>query len=69
MAARSRLEHGLGDLDPEQVVLTRLEAAEVLGEDPECSLDRCLDDDRRPHGSLFLCGHASSFVGCSTAAL
>jgi MFS family permease len=46
MAADTRLEHGLGELDSEDVVLGRLEPAEVLGEDREGPLDRRLDDDR-----------------------
>ena len=40
-----RFEHGLGDVDREQVVLARLEAAEAVGEDGERALDRRLDDD------------------------
>ena len=43
--ADARLEDGLGDLDAEHVVLGRLEAAELLGEDRERALDRRLDDD------------------------
>ena len=40
--ARAWLEHRLGDLDAQQVVVGRLEGAEVLGEDLEGALDRHL---------------------------
>jgi hypothetical protein len=41
--AGARLEHRLGDVHGQQVVLARLEAAEVLGEDGEGPLDRGVD--------------------------
>src|SRR5262249_20585084 len=59
--ADPRLEHGLGNRGTEHVVLGRLDAVEVLGEDAEGALDGHLDDDLRPHGRrLCLCGHGSS---------
>src|SRR5215207_2034192 len=68
--ALAGFEHRLRDLDGEQVVLARLDAVEVVGEDRERALDRRLDDDLRPHrGVLRLRGHETSSVGCSAAAL
>src|SRR5579859_116679 len=70
VATDAGLEHRLGDLDVEHVVLCRLEAAELLGEDPECAFDRRVDDDRRAYGRLSCSGaHSTSFVVCSTTAL
>ena len=59
-----RLEDGLGDLDAEHVVLARLEAAEVLGEDRERPLDRRLDDDLVADGVALLrwCAHVVLLV-------
>ena len=45
MTADARLEHSLGDLDTEHVVLSRLEATEVLGEHAKRILDRRVHDD------------------------
>src|SRR5262249_37988476 len=50
--ARARLENGLCDLDTQQVVLERLEAAEVRREYLERALDRRVDRDLCPHGCL-----------------
>jgi hypothetical protein len=62
-----RLEHGLGDVYAEHVVLARLEAAEAVGEDRERALDRRLDHDLVADGGcLCWCGHGSS---CSTTVL
>src|SRR4051812_1591820 len=73
VAAHPRLEHGLGDVDAEQVVVAGLEVAEPPGEDVEGALDRRVDDDRLPHGRVrvlgCLCAHGSPFSGCSTVAL
>ena len=68
--AHVRLEDRLGDLDVEQVVVGRLEAAEVIGEDREGALDGRLDDDRSADGG-FRClrAHELSFICCSTAVL
>ena len=48
--ALARLEDRFRDVDAEHVVLARLDAVELLGEDAERALDRRLDDDLRPHG-------------------
>ena len=70
MPANPRLEYCFGDLDPEQVVLARLEAPEILGENAERALDWRVDDDRGPDvGACRLGGHLSSSTGCSTAVL
>ena len=45
MPAHVGLEYRLGDRDGEQIVLARLEVAELLGEDGERALDRGVDDD------------------------
>jgi hypothetical protein len=62
VAAHSGLEHRLGDLSAEQVVLGRLEPAEVHREHPERPLDRRVHDHRvtyrRRYG--FLAHHVSS---------
>jgi hypothetical protein len=70
VAAHTRLEHRLGDLHPKQVVLGRLEGAEVFGEDREGAFDRHVDDDRRAYGPrCCVSAHEPSFVGCSTTSL
>jgi hypothetical protein len=61
VAARARLEHRLGDIDAEQVVLARLDPAEVLREDGEGALERRRHDDLVAHrGRLCLHGHETS---------
>src|SRR5215207_9038398 len=67
---RASLKHRLRYLDSEHVVLARLDAVEVLREDRERTLDRCLDDDLLLYGRLlWLRGHETSSAGCSAAAL
>src|SRR5437764_12350363 len=69
--ADARLEHRLGDLDREHVVLARLDPIEVLGEHAKRSLDRGLDHDRAAGGrsrGLAVAAHSSSLAGCSTTA-
>jgi hypothetical protein len=46
VAAGVAFEDGLGDVGGEQVVLARLDAVEVLGEDLERPLERRVDGDR-----------------------
>jgi hypothetical protein len=43
MAADARLEHRLGDLDPEHVVLAWFDAIEFVGERSERPLDWCVN--------------------------
>jgi hypothetical protein len=70
VAARARLEHGLGDVDAEHVVLARLDPVEVLREHAERALDRRLHDELVAHrGVLRVHGHETSLVGVSTSAL
>jgi hypothetical protein len=45
VAAGAWLEDRLGDVGAQQVVLTRLEATEAVGEDRERALDRRFDED------------------------
>src|SRR5262245_9307714 len=54
MAADARLEHRLGDLDPEQVVLAWFDAIEFVGERSERPLDWCVHDDVQLHTCLCL---------------
>jgi hypothetical protein len=70
VAADARLEHRLGDVDAEHVVLARLDPVEVLDEHGERALDRGFDDDRRPDGRLLcLRAHETSSGALSTASL
>jgi hypothetical protein len=70
VAALARLEDSLGDVYAEHVVLARLEAAEIVGEDRERALERRLHYDLVADGRhLCWCGHETSSSGCSTTAL
>src|SRR5947209_9864496 len=70
VAAGARLEHHLGELCLEDVMLGRPPAADVLGKNRERALDRRLDDDRLADGcGCCLHGHETSSSRCSTAAL
>jgi hypothetical protein len=60
-------EHGLGDRDGEQIVLGRLEAAKVLGENLERTLDWRLDDDGLPLRARLGSGYCSHSSGRSAA--
>jgi Cation efflux family len=53
VTAHARLEDRLREVDPEDVVLGRLEITDVLDEDRERALDRRVDDDL-PLGAAFL---------------
>jgi len=55
--AGAGLEHRLGDIDAEHVVIPRLDLVELLSEDGKRALDRRLDDDMRPDGALCLRCH------------
>src|SRR6476661_815668 len=50
VAADARLEHHLGQLTLEQMVLRRPPRPDVAREDGEGLVDRSVDDDRRPDG-------------------
>src|SRR5918996_2215661 len=52
MTAHARLEHRLGNLDAEHVVLAWFDAIELLREDSERPLDGRRDDDLRVYGRL-----------------
>src|SRR5215217_6085957 len=60
VAAHTWLEHGLGDVGAEDVVLARLETAKALGERRERPLDRRLHDDVVADRRCCWCGHESS---------
>jgi hypothetical protein len=60
--AHARLEHHLGDLGLEDVVVGVPPALEVLGEDLEGVVDRGVDDDRGAHGGV---GHGHVSSPCS----
>src|SRR5436853_3980761 len=69
-AARARLEHRLGDVDRQDVVVARLDRVEPLGEKAEGVLLRRLDHDVGPdRGLLRMRAHSFSFMDCSTIAL
>jgi hypothetical protein len=68
--ADARLEDRFRYLDVEHVVLARLDAVEVLGEDREGPFERHVHDYLRPHGRVLgLCVHETSSVRCSATAL
>jgi hypothetical protein len=70
MAADARLEHGLGDLDAQDVVLGGLDLSEVVHEHVEGTFDRRVNDDLHPDRGLLGVGtHRFSSLGCSTTAL
>src|SRR5262245_40330346 len=54
MAADARLEHRLGDVDAEQVVLAWFDAIELVRECSECPLDWCVHNDSQVHACLRL---------------
>src|SRR5690606_40864167 len=55
------LEYGLGNGHREEVVLSRLDAVELLDEDAERSLQGRGDDDLQPHGDDDLQPHGRFF--------
>lgn len=70
VTADARFKDRFGDRDGEQIVLGRLEAAEILGEDFECALDRSLDDNGLLHGrDGYARVHFCSSGDCSTTTL
>ena len=69
---RTRVELEHRHLDRQHIVRRRLEGAEVLREDAECSIDRRVDDDRAAYGCgchLGVGAHPFSLVACSTSVL